>query len=122
MPTIVHFEVPAEDLRRVKSFYTDLFRWETEGIPGLDYMRIDTSEEDLPSIGSGIMRRRQGPSQHIINYIDVDSVEEYSSRVMSLGEKVLVPKKAVPDVGYFAICLDTKNDPFGILEIDEGAK
>jgi predicted enzyme related to lactoylglutathione lyase len=121
MPTVVHFEVPADDLRRVKSFYTDLFCGKIEGIPGLDYMRIDTSEEDLPSIGDGIMRR-QGPSQHIINYIDVDSLEEYSSRVMSLGEKVLIPKRAVPGVGYFAICLDTENNPFGILEIDEGAK
>ncbi len=121
MPTIVHFEVPADDPQRAKSFYTDLFGWKIEGIPGLDYMLIDTSEENLPGIGGGIMRR-QGPSQRIINYIDVDSVEEYSARVMSLGGKVLIPKRAVPGVGYFAICLDTESNPFGILEIDEGAK
>jgi uncharacterized protein len=41
---------------------------------------------------------------------------------MSLGGKVLIPKRAVPGVGYFAICLDTESNPFGILEIDEGAK
>jgi uncharacterized protein len=94
MPNVVHFEGPAEDLRRIKSFYIDLFGWKTEGIPGRDYMLIDTSEEDLPSIGDGITRR-QGPSQHIINYIDVDSVEEYSSRVMTQGGKVLIPKRAI---------------------------
>jgi predicted enzyme related to lactoylglutathione lyase len=41
---------------------------------------------------------------------------------MSLGGKVLIPKRAVPGVGYFAIYLDMESNPFGILEIDEGTK
>ncbi|MDQ3869178.1 MAG: hypothetical protein M3250_06440, partial [Thermoproteota archaeon] len=27
MPTIVHFEIPADDLERSRKFYTDLFGW-----------------------------------------------------------------------------------------------
>jgi predicted enzyme related to lactoylglutathione lyase len=27
MPTIVHFEIPADDVERAKRFYSDLFGW-----------------------------------------------------------------------------------------------
>ena len=36
--------------------------------------------------------------------------------------KVVVPKMAVPKMGYLAICLDTENNTFGIWETDESAK
>jgi uncharacterized protein len=30
MPTIVHFDIPADDIERAKKFYTDLFGWKME--------------------------------------------------------------------------------------------
>jgi predicted enzyme related to lactoylglutathione lyase len=32
MPTIVHFEIPADDIERARKFYTDLFGWKIEKI------------------------------------------------------------------------------------------
>jgi predicted enzyme related to lactoylglutathione lyase len=37
MPTIVHFEIPAEDIERSRKFYTDLFRWKIEESSGVDW-------------------------------------------------------------------------------------
>jgi catechol 2,3-dioxygenase-like lactoylglutathione lyase family enzyme len=34
MPTIVHFEIPADDIERAKKFYNDLFGWKIEKWPG----------------------------------------------------------------------------------------
>jgi uncharacterized protein len=34
MPTIVHFEIPADDIDRAKKFYSDLFGWKIEKWPG----------------------------------------------------------------------------------------
>jgi len=34
MPTIVHFEIPADDVERSKKFYSDLFGWKIEKWPG----------------------------------------------------------------------------------------
>jgi hypothetical protein len=42
--------------------------------------------------------------------------------VQKIGGKVVVPKMAVPGMGYLAICLDTENNTFGIWETDENAK
>jgi len=30
MPTLVHFELPADDIERAKKFYTNLFGWNIE--------------------------------------------------------------------------------------------
>jgi uncharacterized protein len=68
------------------------------------------------------MMKRQMPQQPNINYIDVKSVDEYSSKVEKIGGKVVVPKRAVPEMGYFAVCLDTENNSFAIWESSESAK
>jgi uncharacterized protein len=34
MPTIVHFEIPADDVERSKKFYSDLFGWKIEKFSG----------------------------------------------------------------------------------------
>ena len=116
MSSIVHFEIPAEDLQRAKNFYTKLFGWKIESWQGMDYMMIDTY-----GLGGGMMKRMH-PDQQITDYIGVPSVDEYSAKVEKLGGKIIVPKKAVPGMGYFVICMDTENNAFGIWEMDPAAK
>ncbi|MGB7570643.1 MAG: VOC family protein [Methanothrix sp.] len=116
MPSIVHFEIPADDLDRAKEFYTNLFGWKIESFQGMDYMMIDTFGP-----GGGMMKRVH-PGQQITDYIGVPSVDEYAAKVERLGGKVLVPKMAVPGMGYFVICQDTENNVFGIWEMDMRAK
>lgn len=117
MSSIVHFEIPADDLQRAKAFYSDLFGWKIEGFQGMDYMMIDV----FGAPGGGMMKRMH-PDQLITQYIGVTSVDEYAAKVEKLGGKILVPKKAVPGMGYFVICMDTENNTFGIWEMDMQAK
>ena len=126
MPTIVHFEVPADDVERSRKFYSDLFGWKMERWPGMEsgmeYWIINTTDnEGSKAIGGGMMKR-QNPQQGITNFIDVTSVDEYSAKVQSLGGKIVAPKQAVPTMGYFAVCLDTENNTFGIWETNPNAK
>ena len=93
---------------------------ENRKVPGqtgredMEYWLITTiDDKEDKALGGGIMKR-QGPQQPIINHIDVNSVDEYSSKVQKLGGKVHVPKTSVPGMGYFAICLDTESNAFGI--------
>ncbi|MFZ2535892.1 VOC family protein, partial [Methanothrix sp.] len=70
MTSIVHFEIPADDIQRAKTFYSDLFGWRMESMPGMDYTMIDT----FGAPGGGMMKRMH-PEQQIINYIGVPSVD-----------------------------------------------
>lgn len=117
MTGIVHFEIPADDMQRAKTFYSNLFGWNIVGMPGMDYMMIDV----YGAPGGGMMKKIL-PDQQIINYIGVPSVDEYAAKVEKLGGKIIVPKKAVPGMGYFVVCMDTENNPFGIWEMDPAAK
>jgi uncharacterized protein len=117
MSGIVHFEIPADDIQRASTFYSELFGWKIEGVQGMDYSMID-----LYGAPGGGMMKRMHPDQQIINYIGVPSVDEYSVKVEKLGGKIVVPKKAVPGMGYFVICIDTENNAFGIWEMNPQAK
>ena len=126
MPTIVHFEVPADDVERSRKFYSDLFGWKMEKWPGMEsgmeYWIINTTDNEGGKAVGGGMMKRQNPQQGITNFIDVTSVDEYSAKVQSLGGKIVAPKQAVPTMGFFAVCLDTENNTFGIWETNQNAK
>jgi len=123
IPTIVHFEILADDVERAKKFYTELFGWKFDKMPGpMEYWVISvTKDKDAKAIDGGMMKRQpRDPGYR--NYIAVPSVEDYSVRVKKLGGRVVLPKMAVPGFGYFAVCLDTENNCFAIWETDESAK
>ncbi len=123
MPTIVHFEIPAEDVGRAKEFYANLFGWKIEKYSEtMEYWMIATTDEKGEAAVCGGMMKRQKPEQGITNYIDVPSVDEYAVKIQNLGGKIVVPKMAVPGEGYFAVCLDTENNCFGIWETDKKAR
>jgi predicted enzyme related to lactoylglutathione lyase len=129
MPTIIHFEIPADDVEKSKKFYSDLFGWSIEKVPpeklpeGVQYWGITTkNHEGGNGVTGGLMKRMMPEQQGILNYIDVKSVDEHSAKVKGLGGKVLMPKMAIPNMGYMAVCSDTENNTFGLWENDTSAK
>jgi predicted enzyme related to lactoylglutathione lyase len=119
MPTIVHFEIPADDVERARKFYADLFGWEIKKVEGMDYWFVTTSGEK--QVDGGMMKRMD-PKQPITHYIDVPSVDEFAAKVEKLGGKVVMPKTAVPTMGWFAQCLDSENNVFALWQNDKEAK
>lgn len=118
--TVVHFEIPANDPEKLAAFYRQLFDWTIERTPGMDYWLINSVAEGQPGANGGMMKR-QNPEQTPVNYYSVESVEAFSQNVQSLGGAVVVPKQAVPQVGYFALCLDPEGNQFAIFEDDSSA-
>ena len=124
MPTIVHFEIPADNLERAKDFYAELFGWKYQRAESgpIEYWMIETKDEKGEKGLCGGMMGKMQPGHSITNYIDVPSVEEYSAKVEKAGGKVLMPKQVVPSHGYFAVCVDTEGNSFGLWEVDSEAK
>lgn len=122
MAAIVHFDVPAEDVERAKKFYSALFGWKFESYPEMEYNLITTTNLDgTPGIGGG-MGKRMDPSQRIMNYFGVASIDAAMKEVKLLGGSILTDKMAVPQMGYLANCLDTEGNAFGLWEADTGAR
>lgn len=121
MPRVVHFEIPADQPERAIKFYNDVFGWQANKWEGPeDYWLVTTGEENEPGIDGGIMRR-QDPSASTTNAIDVPSVDDFTTKITENGGKVVMPKMAVPGIGYLAYCQDTKGNTFSIMQFDESA-
>jgi predicted enzyme related to lactoylglutathione lyase len=123
MPTIVHFDISADDINRARKFYENTFGWKIsvmEGFP--DYYEIATTDlQGEEGIGGGITRRQYPQQSGITEFIGVHSIEETVTRVTRSGGKVLQPKQAIPGYGYLALCIDTENNVFGLFEDDKNA-
>lgn len=94
MSTIVHFDVPVDDIKRAKNFYEKLFNWKIEKMPGpMEYYGITTTDEKGKIAIDGGMGIRGQPEQNIINYIGVPSIDEYIKKIEELGGKIIMKKK-----------------------------
>ena len=115
-PSLVWFEIPADDLKRAKKFYGALLGWKINPIPGMaDYWHIDTGGADASPDG-GLMKRKCPEQQGIMNYLLVESLDKGMAKVEKLGGKVLMPRTEVPQMGFFAICQDTEKNAFALWE------
>lgn len=116
MPTIVHFDIPADDLERAKNFYSELFGWKIEMPPGFqDYYLIETgADKDTPGVEGGL-GQRQG-DQKITIYVGVDDIDDHMAKVTEKGGQIVQPKMPVPGWGFLAICLDTEGNTFGLWQ------
>jgi predicted enzyme related to lactoylglutathione lyase len=121
MPTVQHFEIPADEVERASKFYTGVFEWKMQKLanpedPSKDYWFFDTKDENgNKGIGGGLMKR-QAPEHSVTNYITVPSIDDYASKIEEAGGKVIMPKTEIPEMGFILVFLDTENNMFGLYE------
>ena len=120
--TIVHFEFPANDVEKLRKFYKELFGWKIEKMPGpMEYWTIETvpvDEKGRPTrqgVNGGMMKK-QHPVHRPVNYIAVESVDEYSKKIEKLGGKILLPKQEVPGIGWWAFAQDPEGNDLAIFQ------
>lgn len=121
MPTIEHFELPANNLERATEFYRAVFQWELERWSNSensdkDYWFIKTMDQKGNVGISGGMMKRQSSNHQVTNYITVNSIDEFSNKIKEKGGKIIVSKTEIPDMGYFEIFLDTEGNMLGLYE------
>ncbi len=124
MPRVVHFEINAEKPERAVKFYKKVFGWKIMKWEGpVDYWLIETGEKDEPGIDGGLSKRTEAESEpSTVNTIDVSSVDEFAKKVEKNGGTIVVPKHAVPGVGWIVYFKDTEGNMFSMMEEDESAK
>lgn len=121
MGKVLRFEFQVPDPEQAISFYTKSFGWKFEKMPGpQEYYFIITGESNERGIDGGLMRSPDGATR-TTNSIEVDSIDEYINKVINNGGKIVVPKTAIPNMGYFAYCLDNQGLLFGLSEENSNA-
>jgi predicted enzyme related to lactoylglutathione lyase len=124
---VVHFELHAEDPNRAIRFYKTLFDWDFTRWSGpQEYWLIKTGPDSQPGINGGLIRRRgviDGTA--VIGYvctINVESVDALAAAIPKEGGTIVVPKMAIPGIGWLAYAKDTEGNIFGVTHSDAAAK
>lgn len=129
MPRVVHFEIQAENPQRAVAFYKALFGWECTSWGGPSaYWLVNTGEPGEPGINGGLLVRngpRPADGQSVNAYVcttDVKAIDESIALLNKLGGSVVVPKMAVPGIGWLVYAKDTEGNIFGMMQNDPAAR
>src|SRR4051794_22642235 len=81
----VHVELLTNDVAEAKKFYTALFEWQLEDIPGMDYTLIKVGE----GTGGGMMKNPMpGASSFWLPYVYVPDAAAATEKAKGLGATI----------------------------------
>ncbi len=120
MSRIVHFELPVADPETSIKFYSDVFGWKFHKWDGpMDYWMIATGEGE-PGINGGL-KRRNFPAQLVACTVGVQSVDAVCAAIEAAGGQIVLPKMAVPGIGWLAYFQDPDGLISGVMQDDPAA-
>jgi uncharacterized protein len=113
----VHVELLTNDLEKAKDFYTKLFDWKLEELPGMDYTLIEVGE----GTGGGMMRNPmpESPSRWLA-YVLVDDVVAATEKAKSLGAAICKEVAEVPGIGRFSVIMDPTGAVLALWQMKAG--
>ena len=126
MNPVVHFEMPAEDIKRMAGFYSTVFGWKAEllGEEMGNYVTVATGETDekgFPKIpgtinGGFYPKSKDMPAQCPSIVIAVDDIMESMQKVAKAKGKVLGEPMPIPGVGTYVSFIDTEGNRVSLLQ------
>jgi uncharacterized protein len=122
MDSVVHFEIPTDDLSRAKEFYGAVFGWGLQNMEELRYtIALTTPADDQGrptepgAINGGMMERAADVPSPVIT-INVQSVDDALKKVEAAGGAIVRGKGEVAGMGFFAYVKDTESNVIGLWE------
>ncbi len=126
MNPVVHFEIPAEDRKRMADFYTKVFGWKTQmlGSEMGDYVLATTTEtgkngrpKKPGAINGGFFPKSEDkPAQYPSVVIAVEDIKKHMKKVEKAGGKVLGEPSDIPGVGLYVSFFDTEGNRVSMLQ------
>jgi predicted enzyme related to lactoylglutathione lyase len=123
MDSIVHFEIPAKDVKRASTFYTKAFGWQITQFPGFEYWSLGTTpstQDGTPTspgaINGGMGKKGVMAPNTVTVTISVTDIDAALANVKKLGGKVTGKKTPVGDMGFSAYFEDTEGNNIGLFQ------
>ncbi len=129
MNPVVHFEMPAQDRKRMSNFYSNVFGWQTQqmGEDMGNYITVQTAESNPNgrssqpgAINGGFYQRTDDPTSHAPSVvIGVENIQDHLKKITAAGGKILGEPMPIPGVGTYASFLDTEGNRVSLLQPSE---
>lgn len=122
MDSVVHFEIPADNVVRAQEFYNRAFGWKMHPVAGMDYTVVHTAAIDdnrmitePGKINGGIMKRSPPIMRPVIT-IAVEEMGRALQKVKSAGGKTVKEAFTVGDMGVAAYVQDSEGNIIGLWQ------
>lgn len=123
---LTHFAIHTDDLERAKNFYENVFEWGFHSYGPGEFLQIKADQSGEGELIGALQSRKYSPlPEKIIGLectIGVENIDETVDRVKSHGGQILMPKTAIPYVGYIAKFLDTEGNLVCAMQYDHTAR
>lgn len=106
---VVHFEIGCRDSEKTAEFFSRLFDWQMQPAGPATMINTGTSG----GIHGHISSLGHEPYNYTTFYVQVDEVQAYLAKAVSLGGKMLVPPVDIP-TGTFAWFADPEGNTIGL--------
>jgi len=126
MNPVVHFELPADDTKRMAAFYARVFGWQANFLgPEMGhYVTVSTSETDENNmvktpgaINGGLYpKNEEMGAVYPSLVIAVDDITESARQVVEAGGKLLGEPTDIPGIGKWVSFEDTEGNRLSILK------
>jgi uncharacterized protein len=119
MNSVVHFEIPTQDLDKAKAFYQTVFGWKMEQFDG-DNVMATTTESDAkgqptkPGAINGSLYKATGKTANFV--IDVPDLNVHIQMVKANGGTIIDEPKAIPGMGMYARFHDPDGNLIGLWQ------
>ncbi|MCI4342672.1 MAG: VOC family protein [Thermoplasmata archaeon] len=123
--SVVHFEIPLDNVERGHKFYRETFGWKVNALPDMDYAMVQTTETDAegspknPGAINGGMAKRQHPLTAPVITIMVDDIASAQKQIEKNGGKIVQKKAPIGDgsMGFTAYFKDTEGNIVGLFQV-----
>ncbi len=124
---VVHFEMPADDRKRMAKFYAKTFGWQTQmlGEDMGNYVIVTTTAEvdkkgrpkKVGMINGGFYTKNdQMPAQYPSLVISVDNIKKSMNKLIKAGGKVIGEPTEIPGFGMYVSFFDTEGNRVSIMQ------
>jgi len=124
--TMTHFAIHIDDMERAKKFYEEVFDWGFASYGPPDFLQIKADKTENGQLIGALQSRRYSPVlEKIVGWectVSVESVDDIVQRIQNNGGQILLPKTAIPYVGWIAKFLDTEGNLVCAMQTDNSAK
>jgi predicted enzyme related to lactoylglutathione lyase len=123
---MTHFAIHIDNLERAKNFYGQVFDWGFASYGPPDFLQIKADKTETGELIGALQARTYSPlKENLIGFectVTVENVDEIIKRVQANGGEILMPKTAIPYVGWITKFLDTEGNLVCAMQSDNSAR
>jgi predicted enzyme related to lactoylglutathione lyase len=112
---ICHIEFPTTDTQKTKAFFTEIFGWTFQEIPGFETYAMFRTPNGLGGGVDSSPRAEKPSDKGPILHLEVNDIDATLAKIAKHGGKTLVTKtKISDDFGSYALFVDNVGNRFGL--------